>query len=155
VRHHSQPLVRSSATTSSTSPTLVGNSVVSYAVCTIAVPDEADRCRTGTHPAPCDAVTKTNSGHSVSRSPTVTWSPTFSLTGGRLGILWATFATTVRTRQSSRWFDLAAQGRAYWSASGRYLSTCGRGPERPARTLRADSAARSASWTGPVRGESW
>src|SRR6476646_2339754 len=39
--------------TSSRSPTCVGNSVVSYRVVRTAVPDDADRCRAGTHPDPC------------------------------------------------------------------------------------------------------
>jgi hypothetical protein len=44
--------------------------VVSYDVFRTVVPDDAERCRAGTHPDPCAAVTKTNSGHSVSRWPT-------------------------------------------------------------------------------------
>ncbi len=86
-RHQNQPLVRSSATTSSSSPTSVGNSVVSYAAATTtAHPEDADRCRAGTHPEPFAALTKTNSGHSVSRSPTSTRCPTASRTGDRSGI---------------------------------------------------------------------
>jgi hypothetical protein len=44
--------------------------VVSYDVFRTVVPDDAERCRAGTHPDPCAAVTETNSGHSVSRWPT-------------------------------------------------------------------------------------
>src|SRR5262245_26390752 len=70
LRTQDQPLTSSVSSTVSSSPAAVGSSVVSYAVRTTPdAPVPASMCRAGTQPEPPWAVTKTNSGQVVSRSP--------------------------------------------------------------------------------------
>jgi Domain of unknown function (DUF4160) len=97
-RHHIQPLSESSPMTSSSSPSRVGSSVVSYAALTTAVEPARSRCRSGTQPEPRPVITNTNAGHSSSCCRTSTRSPTSSQIGGRSGISCAHRATARLTQ---------------------------------------------------------
>src|SRR5512138_1060675 len=86
LRTQVQPLISSVSSTVSSSPGTVGSSVVSYAVRTTPdVPGPGSMCRAGTQPEPPSAVTNTNSGQVVSRSPSWTCRPGVTRSGARSG----------------------------------------------------------------------